>query len=249
MSFDKQVEVLRCIAQMSGNGRRAVTAEDVSAAVGLKGNRGGLSNRFFRDSGWVVSAGRGGYAAADPLVDYHRHLNVDPQDTHGARRYLAASARTSWYWEALEPMLEGGVRQTMVLHTLSREASANDHTHQLQLILEWLEWLGLIRREGDLVFPASSESNTSAQSDITSDESPDQATADDASTDESSVAEPAPTERQTVASQDATVVPAEVDTSALVSFSFNVRITADDAAKLTGEQLQSLLDFAQKLRG
>lgn len=249
MSFEKQVEVLRCIAQMSV--KRPVTAEDLSAAVGLKGNRGGLSNRFFVDSGWVVTAGRGGYAAADPLQEYHRHLNVDPQDHHGARRYLANSARSSWYWEALEPMLEGGVRQTLALHTLSREAGANDHTHQLQLILEWLEWLGLIRREGDLVFPGSSENSLPAQLDINSDESPDQATdesAVDANTDEL-LAEAETTEPQSTATQNATVTPAGTDTSALVSFSFSVRITADDAAKLSGEQLQSLLDFAQKLRG
>jgi hypothetical protein len=41
----------------------------------------------------------------------------------------------------------------------------------------------------------------------------------------------------------------EIDTSALVSFSFNVRMTADDAAKLSAEQLKALLEFAEKLRG
>jgi hypothetical protein len=249
MTFDKQVEALRCIAQISGNGKRPVTALDLSAAVGLKGGTGGLSNKFFRDSGWIAFAGRGEYAAADPLVEYHRHLNVDPQDLRGARHHLAASARNSWYWGVLEPMLEGGVRQTMALHTLSKEAGANDHTHQLLLLLEWVEWLGLIRREGDLVFPGSSEANVPTQPGVTSDEVAAQSATHDADVDGSVHGAGTPAERQTPASEKAPAAPGEVDTSALVSFSFSVRITADDAAKLSGEQLQSLLDFAQKLRG
>ena len=40
LNFEKQVDVLRAIAQMSGNSRRPVTAEDLSAAIGLKGNTG-----------------------------------------------------------------------------------------------------------------------------------------------------------------------------------------------------------------
>ena len=157
LSFDKQVDVLRAIAQMSGSNRRPVTAEDLSASIGLRGNTGGLSNKFFRDSGWVVSAGRGMYTATDPLLEYHRHLNVDPQDMGGARRHLAGAARDSWYWEVVEQLLDGGARQTMILHALSKAAGAYDHMPQLQLILTWLEWLGLVRREGDLVLMGNAE--------------------------------------------------------------------------------------------
>lgn len=130
------------------------TAEDLSAAIGLKGKTGGLSNKFYRDTGWVVSTGRGAYAATDPLLDYHRHLNIDSQDTDGARRYLVTPAQESWYWVALEPILDGGARKSMALHTLSKAADAYDHAEQLDLILSWLEWLGQVRREGDMVFRA-----------------------------------------------------------------------------------------------
>jgi hypothetical protein len=249
MTFDKQVEALRSIAQIGGNGKRPVTAEDISPNVGLKGGTGGLSNKFFRDSGWIVSAGRGAYAAADPLMQYHRHLNIDPHDSHGARQYLAASARNSWYWEALEPMLEGGVRQTMALHALSKEAGANDHTHQLHTLLEWVEWLGLIRRDGDLVFPGAAEANRPTKAGVASDEPVERPAVSDVDTGEIVHADSVSDERPATAPQKAATAQVETDTSALVSFSFSVRITADDAAKLSSEQLQSLLDFAEKLRG
>jgi hypothetical protein len=250
MTFDKQVEALRSIAQIGGNGRRSVTAEDISPNVGLKGVTGGLSNRFFRDSGWVVPAGRGAYTATDSLMDYHRHLNVDPADSSGARQYLAASARKSWYWQALEPMLEGGIRQTMVLHTLSREAGATDHTHQLQMLLDWVEWLGLIRRDGDMVFPgATTPEDSSAAPDAAPGELVERPTTQDAGATGTAICDSAREAALAPAPQSVTAVPGESDVSALVSFSFNVRITADDAAKLSSEQLQSLLAFAEKLRG
>jgi hypothetical protein len=250
LNFEKQVEVLRVIAQMSGNSRRPVTAEDLSAAIGLKGNTGGLSNKFFRDSGWVVSAGRGMYAATEPLMDYHRHLNVDPQDVDGARRYLAASAEASWYWEALEPMLEGGARQTIVLHTLSKAAGAYEHTPQLLLIVTWLEWLGLVRREGDLVLREASEVHHSPEQGDSEPMAED--IADNASSTALSVPDLEAAEVHDVESpkpQPQESQPPAVDTSALLTFSFSVRITAEDAAKLSAEQLQSILDFAEKLRG
>jgi hypothetical protein len=249
MTFDKQVEALRSIAQIGGSGRRSVTAEDISPNVGLKGGTGGLSNKFFRDSGWIAPVGRGAYSATDALMDYHRHLNVDPTDSRGARQYLAASARTSWYWEALEPMLEGGIRQTTVLHTLSREAGATDHTVQLQMLLNWVEWLGLIRRDGETVYPVatSPEAASPDQSEAASDDLAERPTPQDASA--SGAANPDATNAAPVAALQPAAVPGEADVSALVSFSFNVRITADDAAKLNSEQLQSLLAFAEKLRG
>jgi hypothetical protein len=42
---------------------------------------------------------------------------------------------------------------------------------------------------------------------------------------------------------------AELDVAALVSFNFSVRITADDAARLSPEQMSKLLEVVDKLRG
>ena len=251
LSFDKQVEVLRAIAQMSGNGRRPVTAEDLSAAIGLRGNTGGLSNKFFRDSGWVESAGRGMYAATEALLEYHRHLNVDAQDVAGARRNLAFVAESSWYWQAVEPMLdEGGARQTMILHALSKSAGAFEHTQQLMSILGWLEWLGLVRREGDLLFRVSASSSTrDGDQDLAMDLDRHNEHEDGKSDDLAGDA----TESHDASTSATLGFEADqvgrAESPAMVSFNFSVRITAEDAARLTPEQLQHLLAFAEKLRG
>jgi hypothetical protein len=258
LSFDKQVDVLRAIAQLSGPSKKSVTAEDASAAIGLKGNTAGLCNKFFRDTGWVVSTGRGTYAATEPLLEYHRHLNIDAQDFEGARRYLVTPAQGSWYWVALEPILDGGARKPMVLLTLSKAAGAHDHTPQLEMIVTWLEWLGLVRREGDVIFPTATEGSPSADAGNGLGEDASEPVADTPATEDGSLSEPETLahEVQSAERDGALATPLSSttlldgpDASALVSFSFSVRITAEDAAKLSAEQLQSVLDFAEKLRG
>jgi hypothetical protein len=244
LNFDKQVQALRSVAQLSGNGRRPVTAEEQSSALGLKGNVGGLSNRFFKDSGWLESAGRGMYVPTEPLVRFHRHLGIQPDDLEGARAILAETVKSSWYWIEIGQMLEGdGILQSGVLHLLGNAAgAAPNHTPQLVLIIDWLVWLGLVVRDGDRVKLAS----LSESSEETAAERPVEDVATDAASKETPEEPTHHTPEEERAAQTARPTPVDVD--ALVSFNFSVRITADDAAKLTTDQLQTLLEFAEKLR-
>lgn len=254
LSFEKQVEALEAIAQLSGGAKKPVTAGDVSAAIGLAptSGTGGLSNKFFRDSGWIVSAGRGNYAATDALMEYFRHVKIDPQD-RAARRHLVDPARASWYWEALEPVLSsgGGARKSIVLLALSKAAGATEHTSQLETIAAWLEWLGMVRRDGDLTYLVSPDGEQSAEDDNANEGAPgmEADTSIDADSTPAAVAAATDDETPVVPPQAPATSEAGVDTSALISFNFSIRITAEDASKLSPEQLQSVLDFAEKLRG
>jgi len=57
----------------------------------------------------------------------------------------------SWYWETVEPLCHGVARESVWLHSFSRASGAFNHKAQLVVILDWLEWPGLIRREGEMV--------------------------------------------------------------------------------------------------
>jgi hypothetical protein len=255
LGFEKQVEALEAIAQLSGGAKKPVTAGDVSAAIGLAptSGTGGLSNKFFRDSGWIVSAGRGNYAATDALMEYFRHVRIDPQDP-AARRHLVEPTRASWYWQALEPVLSsgGGARKSIVLLALSKAAGATEHTTQLETIVSWLEWLSMVRRDGDLTYLVSPVGEQLAEDDNANEGAPDMEAATSIDGDAAPAAPAAAGDEIPVAppqAQAPATPEAGVDTSALISFNFSVRITAEDASKLSPEQLQSVLDFAEKLRG
>lgn len=249
LSLDKQAEALRYVAQLSGNSRRPVTAEDLSTALGLKGNTGGLSNKFFRDSGWVQSVGRGAYAATDVTLEYERHLAVDPDDIRGARRLLADAAKASWYWQEVGGMLGNGVRQALILHTLMKAAgAASSHMPQLNLLIDWLVWLGLAARDGELLRVGEmSDASTVSESEAVREsgfdelaESPSAVQEGNTESDVADVAAEPLAERRAAAPHN---------DNALLTFNLSLRITADDVEKLEGDRLQQLLSFAERMRG
>lgn len=243
LSFENQLEVLKQVAVMSGNARRGSTAQAMSAALGLKSETGGLNSRFFRAAGWFEAVNRGEYTASAGLLDYNRHITLDPSGHFEATAGMRREVQKSWFWEAIEGMLTSGqpVQLRVLLLTLSKVANANDHGIQLETIIDWLVWVGLLTREEDTVKlavqPAHEpevEPDAERQVDQTGD-----------------VDEPHREEK--VEDQENTPALAKraevADPEAMVSFNLSVRITADDMKTMTDEQMAFLMNFAEKLRG
>ena len=258
MRFDKQLITLQSYAQLSGRNKQPVTADYLGKALEMSTATAGLCGGFFKDSGWVERAGRA-YVATDALLEYQRRINLDPEDAD-AVKYLADAARRSWYWEAVEPMLGVGVRQNMVLVTLSQAANAHDHKPQLLLLIDWMAWLGMVRKENDMVYPQAGTATTAPAWDEEVVRGEDTPTGTSA---EQSVAmQPTVVASSSVTATPRMLIPTVaanpehepsgsnvLDVGALVSFNFSVRITAEDAAKLTPENIASLLEVVDKLRG
>ncbi|MGY1602383.1 hypothetical protein [Geodermatophilus sp. SYSU D00815] len=253
LSFEKQVEALRAIAQISGSGRRPVTAEEISSTLGLRGNTGGLSNKFFRDTGWIEPHSRGTYVPTEELLSFHQQLAVDPTAEAAAKEYLLHAARSSWYWQEIADMVQGaGVRETAVMFKLVKAAGASpdDHKSQLALIIEWLIWLGLVHRDGDIVLAGPAAALPAATADPEPDGIPDE---DEPSAVEVESALPTPAQEASAETQaDPTpAAPAalrQTADEAMVSVTVSVRITAEDAANMSDERLASLLAFAERMR-
>lgn len=250
LSFEKQVEALRAIAQVSGAGRRPVTAEEISSTIGLRGNTGGLSNKFFRDTGWIQPQGRGMYVPTEELTSFHQQLAVDPGAVEAAKEYLLVAARTSWYWQEIADMVQGaGVREAAVIFKLVRAAgaSADDHKVQLSLIIEWLIWLGLVHREGEMILagPAAAPAVTEDAA-----EEIEETTMEEPTAVEPTVTATHPDrEPEEVATPATPTAPRPAVDEAMISMTVSLRITPEDAANMSDERLASLLAFAEKMRG
>lgn len=252
MKFEKQVEALRSFAQLSGRNKVPVSSEDLGQMLGLAANTAGLCSSFFRDNGWLVRTGRGTHAASDALLEWNRHLSVAPDDEVGAFPYLADAAKLGWCWETIGPLLQpSGTRLPILLLALSKVAEAYDHKAQLLSVLDWLEWLRMIRREGDLFFSLVVDSPVGVKPGIVEavdDHLDCAAEATDMAVEEFATA----TTKPSVPAKAMPVsgpVTVDEDIAALISFNLSVRITADDAARLSPEQITSLLEVVDKLRG
>jgi hypothetical protein len=245
LRFDNQLEVLKAVASLSGNNRRGVGAETMSASIGLKGGTGGLNSRFFRSVNWFDAVGRGEYTASPGLLAFQQHINVDPEGLVEATAGMRSEIRRSWVWEVVGPMLESGnpVREKAVLLALAQAAGATNHTTQLETIIEWLVWVGVIVRDGEQIrlagpVPAIPDEVAEDEGDVTGlgDLEPEQDMVDAAE----EITDPTP--------PVATAVAEPVD-KAIISFSVNVRLTADDIKTLGDDEMRFVMDLAEKLRG
>lgn len=246
LKFDNQVEVLKQVASMSGNNRKGVDAETMSAAINLRGGTGGLNSRFFRAAGWFEAVGRGEYTASDGLLQYWRHINVDPEDHQAATAGMRSEVKRSWFWDVVGPMLENGhpVREKAMLLQLATAANATDHRAQLETIIDWLVWVGLVRRDGESVVLATAVA-AKAGNEISEVEPDNADNADNAGVDE------AIAERETdrVDSGEPPARHTGIGDDAIISFNVSVRLTANDVQNLSEEQMHFVMGLAEKLRG
>jgi hypothetical protein len=229
MKMDLQVRVLQTLGRLSGQRKAPVNADDLSRAVGdVAPSTVGLSNRFFKDAGWLDAAGRGRYAATDELVEYTRRLAAGTPAR--AKEPLTAAMRNSWFWEYLQPYLTAGplaVNEAVIM--LMRQADAIDsHVPMIRNVIEWMEFAGLVVTHDDQIVMADGETARSPGS-----PSPPSAPAGAGGEE--------PTETR-AADEKATKPAGGSPPRAVVTLSFDVRLTAEDLAQLSPEQIKTFFE-------
>lgn len=242
MKFEAQQRCLAMYGKLSGHDRRPVTADRVSQAMNkeISHYTVGLSNAFFVDAGWLEKRGKGEYAASDALVDYLRRLGISKADVARAVQPLRTTVLGAWFWQAIKSQLEfsNEADEGELLHVLMSEAEASsDHLPQLRNLLEWVEYVGLIRRTDGVVRLVTIQDPNGTV------EVPSGAAAPEPLSEEPSMNirdPPADTEVPEPTTAPPPLAPARNQAPALLTFDFSVRVTADDLAKLTPEQIQAL---------
>lgn len=245
LKFDNQVAVLRYVAQTSGTSRRGSTADAMSAAVDLRGGTGGLNSRFFQSAGWFEAVNRGEYTASAGTIAWNQHITIDPGAQYDAAAQMRDEVTSSWFWETLHPLIESGqpISTRVALLELARASGATDHSAQLDTIIDWLAWVGLVIRDGDQI-KLQPTAVTTAQAET------------DAATDAVGLvddhgAEADITETDTASSQNSGAAAnghRDAD-DAIVSFNLSVRLTAADMENLDEQKREFILALAEKLRG
>ncbi len=243
LKFDNQLAVLRNVAISSGNNRRGSSAEDMSAALGLNGGTGGLNSRFFRAAGWFEAVGRGAYTASPGLLAWNTHIGIDPDGQYDAAAKMRDEVRASWFWQTLEPMLASGqpINTKLAILELAKSSGASSHQAQLDTILDWLSWVGLIDRVSDQIQLRADHIAQNSHAALPTEDSG-LGDTEDPRDDAEDPLDAAPGEKM---GQPA----ATGDMDAIVSFNLSVRLTADDMRALDGDQRDFILSLAERLRG
>jgi hypothetical protein len=228
MTLDKQVAALQAFVRASDRGANGVGAKEIAPRIGVSELTAGLVNNFFVEAGFIAKAGKGRYKPVPEAVHYEREASFRKPD---APKILAALLRDKWYFTAIRPELAGGrsVTPDVLINILATEAGvANERRQQLEMILEWLDYVGLIvtRDDGKIALPSDAATITSVTtvegSETRQHETP-------------PVDDGAKSEKSTAAGGDSPKIGPPI-----LGFKFEFSLTADDLKKFSPDQITAL---------
>lgn len=151
ISFAKQMDLLRAWAAAGGQDGNSVTAASVAKIAKMHPATVMLANPFFSRVGLLVRSGQG-FSPSSDILSFSQAYQWNPET---AALKLAPALRKSWFAIALLPKLGySSLNENQAVEILAQEAGAGkEYRPQLRMILEFLAVAGLIKREGNAIFP------------------------------------------------------------------------------------------------
>lgn len=149
VSIQKQKDALKVYASLHEANKGPVTNAQVGSVIGLNASTAGLMNSFFVDTGLLEKV-EGGFLPSEEVKDYLRAIQWE-EEFPGRR--LRPVLSTTWFSQALLPHLSVGSKdEKEAVLILAREANADRaYQPQLKILLDYLEFGGLIEQEGGTV--------------------------------------------------------------------------------------------------
>jgi hypothetical protein len=137
-------QALQAIALADRGDGEGVTSAHIAARIGVAETTAGLNNAFFREAGWIERRSKGRFVATDATRKYVQRLGFNETE---AATLLAPSIKDSWYFREIEPDLALGrpIPVEQAVSVLAQAAGAGaEYRPQLETVLHWLEYVGLI---------------------------------------------------------------------------------------------------------
>lgn len=229
--------IAACVA--SRGGKERVTAESQANLMGVSPATAPLNNTFFVSVGLLKKVGKGEYLPTELALQFQQKWSFDKA---AAPSILAPAFRNSWFHEAVRQRVQvGRPTITQMVETLAGIAGTDSsYATQYRLLLSWLEYVGLIRIDGGVVDLVDDDGQVPQPVEVaptpTPEETPQAAQEAVTPEDDLEAVEPA---APTPGSKGAEVP--------VLSLSFEVRLTADQMARLAPEHVAALFDVAGKV--
>jgi hypothetical protein len=147
--MDKQLQILRAFAALSGATGKAVQIEDVAEATGMKASTVAITPPFFV-SIQLLQRSETGFTPSSEVISLQRAHDWNPET---APHKLAPAIRRTWFAEELLPKVAfGPIAETVAIQKLAEASAASpEHEPQLQVLIEYLQVAGLLTRDGGML--------------------------------------------------------------------------------------------------
>lgn len=149
IAFQRQLDLLRAFAVVSGSSRKTVTIQDVAQAMGMTTSTLSLANGFFLESGLLTRSDRL-FMPCDELFAYNSACQWEQED---AGTKLQPVIEQTWFAKALLPRLSlKPIDEGLAVQILAENAVAStSYKGQIKTLIEYLIAAGLVIRDGSLL--------------------------------------------------------------------------------------------------
>lgn len=149
LTHTKQVEALKAWAIRGANGR-PVTNSEIADLTKFNASTIAYNNAFFGEC-QLITKGGNGHTASPELIEYGRAVGFDDEK---AGHKLANLFRKTWFGELIMPkVLYRPITEKEAITDLGIACRANKQKHEvrLRLLLDYLQFAGLVIRDGGMV--------------------------------------------------------------------------------------------------
>lgn len=158
IGFQKQLDMLRVYATVSGATRKVVSLAEVENIIKMKASTISLASPFFTDIGLLQKSDKG-FVPSDAVLNFQRAHQWNPET---ASHKLSTVIGAAWFSQHLLPTLQyREMSEEEAINALADACSASpEYEPQLRLLLDYMAGAGLIVKDGmqiRAVTPASPE--------------------------------------------------------------------------------------------
>lgn len=149
--FDNQLGIIRGFAVISTDPSRAVHAKEVAKLVGLSDGTAALATPFLTDIGLLIRTNEG-FLPSEAVRSYKQ---ADDWKADNPAHKLAPVFRNSWLGQLIVPRVQfKPLEIEAALQLLAEHSGAGpEYRSQLEVILDYLEAVGLVARIGTQLSP------------------------------------------------------------------------------------------------
>lgn len=147
--LDRQMQILRAFAALSGSMAKAVSIAEVAEMTGMKASTIGIAIPFFV-SVQFIQKGDNGYSPSAELVNM---LRAHDWNAETAPHKLGPALRRTWFAEELLPKIAfGPLPEGQAIQKLAELSGAGpEHESQLRMLIEYLAVARLVERDGGVL--------------------------------------------------------------------------------------------------
>jgi hypothetical protein len=158
LTLDRQVEALKAYAAVyEANGANPVTNAQAGEVAKMAANTIVVTNAFFTDIGLLTRV-EGAFAVAPEAVAFLTAFSGISPET--ASEKLKPLFEKQWFMQLLAPRLRLGPMDISAVHRILGEAASagKEHIPRLDLLIDFLCFVGLTKREGNQLYAGAAPS-------------------------------------------------------------------------------------------